>query len=202
MKNYFKLYGLAGLIRLSFNLFRTKMFYPKARLIRFPFDIRNRHLIDLGIGLTTGIGCRIEVHPIGSNQGDKCLKFGKNVEINDYVHIAASKSVIIGDNVLIAGKAFITDISHGCYSGNQNIQSTPFMIPNKRPLFAKPVIIERNVWIGESVSILPGVRIGEGVIVGANSVVSKSLPAFIIAVGNPAKAIKKFNFETKYWEII
>ncbi len=59
-----------------------------------------------------------------------------------------------------------------------------------------------NVWIGESVSVLPGVTIGQGAIIGANSVVSKNIPAYTIAVGSPAKPIKKFNFETTKWENI
>jgi lipopolysaccharide O-acetyltransferase len=100
----------------------------------------------------------------------------------------------------MASKIFISDLNHGCYEGNFSEQSSPRVRPNFRPLSAKHVIIEDNVWIGESVSILPGVTIGEGTIVGANSVVTKSLPANVIAVGSPAKPIKKFNFETSRWE--
>ena len=51
------------------------------------------------------------------------------------------------------------------------------------PLSSKPVVIKDNVWLGEFVSVLPGVTIGKGTIVGANSVVSKSLPPYVIAVG-------------------
>jgi acetyltransferase-like isoleucine patch superfamily enzyme len=130
----------------------------------------------------------------------KFIEFGENVELNDYVHIVASHSVKIGSNVLMASKIFISDLNHGCYEGNFSEQSSPRVRPNFRPLSAKHVIIEDNVWIGESVSILPGVTIGEGTIVGANSVVTKSLPANVIAVGSPAKPIKKFNFETSRWE--
>ena len=64
------------------------------------------------------------------------------------------------------------------------------------------VIIEDNVWLGEFVSVLPGVKIGKGAIIGSNSVVTKDIPANTIAVGSPAKVIKKYNFETKKWEIV
>jgi len=202
MKNYLTRYGIFRLIYLVLNVVRTKIFYPKARLIRFPLDIRNRHLIDLGIGLTTGIGCRIEVHPLNQSKENKCLEFGNNVEINDYVHIVASQSVKIGNDVLMASKIFISDINHGCYDGDPLFQTSPLTKPNDRPLSAKPVVIEDNVWIGESVSILSGVTIGKGSIIGANSVVSKNIPEFVIAVGIPAKAIKKYNFEKKRWEKI
>ena len=60
-------------------------------------------------------------------------------------------------------------------------------------------MIEQNVWLGEGVVVLPGVTIGENAIIGANAVVSKNIPAFSIAVGNPAKVIKTYNFEQKKW---
>lgn len=199
---YLKRYGVSRLINLVINVIRTRIFYRKSRLIRFPFDIRNRQYIDLGTGLTTGIGCRIEAHPIDSLSKNKCLIFGNNIEINDYVHIVASQSVKIGNDVLMASKIFISDTNHGCYDGEFAEQSSPLIRPNDRPLSAKPVVIEDNVWIGESVSILPGVTIGKGAIIGANSVVSRDIPEFVIAVGSPAKPIKNFNFETERWEKI
>jgi lipopolysaccharide O-acetyltransferase len=194
-----KRYTILGLQKLLFSYLNTKLFYSKSRLIRFPFDIRNKSNIDLGIGLTTGVGCRIEAFPIVKE--NIVLKFGKNVQINDYVHITAMESVKIGNNVLLASKIYISDCSHGSYCGDKN-DSPPNTIPAARPLFAKPVLIEDNVWLGEFVSVLPGVTIGKGTIVGANSVVAKSLPANVIAIGTPAKPIKKFNFETSRWEKI
>ena len=76
------------------------------------------------------------------------------------------------------------------------------MSTQDRKLSAKPVIIHDDVWIGEMVSILPGVEIGKGSIIGANSVVTKYIPDYSIAAGNPAKVIKQYNFNTKRWEKI
>lgn len=194
------LYGIEGVVKMSWNLVKTKLLYPNARIIRFPIDIRNKKNIDLGRNLTTGIGCRVECFPI-NDAGEVVLKFGENVQMNDYVHITAAKSVEIGDNVLMASKIYISDCSHGSYLGDSN-DSSPLSTPIDRPLSVKPVKIEKNVWLGEFVSVLPGVTIGQGTIVGANSVVSKSLPPNVIAVGAPAKPIKKFNFETNQWEKI
>ena len=194
------LYGIEGVVKMSWNLAKTKLLYPNARIIRFPIDIRNKKNINLGRNLTTGIGCRIECFPI-NDAGEVVLKFGENVQMNDYVHITAAKSVEIGDNVLMASKIYISDCSHGSYLGDSN-DSSPLTSPIDRPLSVKPVKIENNVWLGEYVSVLPGVTIGQGTIVGANSVVSKSLPPNVIAVGAPAKPIKKFNFETNQWEKI
>ena len=183
------------LLSLVFCKIRTRFVFKNARIIRFPIDIRGKKFIKVSKGFTTGVACRIEAYP---ENNQTTLFFGENFQMNDYVHITAMKKVHIGNNVLIASKVYISDCSHGSYAGNQD-DSNPNSIPKDRPLYSKPVIIEDNVWIGEFVSILPGVTIGKGSIIGANSVVSKSLPENVIAVGSPAKAIKKFNFEIQQW---
>lgn len=193
-----KQYGLSQLIYLSYCKIRTFFTFSNARIIRFPIDIRGKKYISVAKGFTTGVGCRIEAYP---KNEEITLFFGENFQMNDYVHITAMEKVQIGNNVLLASKIYISDCSHGSYSGDEN-DSHPDTNPNDRPLFSKLVVIEDNVWLGEFVSVLPGVTIGKGTIVGANSVVSKSLPPYVIAVGTPAKPIKKFNFETNKWEKI
>lgn len=174
----------------------SSIFFPKSRLIRFPIDVRGKRGIDFGKKLTTGKYCRIESF---SKTDDVTLIFGNNVQLNDFVHINALERVEIGNNVLIASKVFITDLEHGSYIGNMN-DSIPYTIVKDRPLSSKHVKIEDNVWIGELVSVLPGVTIGENSIIGANSVVTKNIPANSIAVGNPARVVKKYNFNTQKWE--
>lgn len=191
-----KRYGIRGFLKLMVSFIFTKLFYNNARLIRLPFDIRNKKNIQIGNGLTTGFGCRLEVHPI-KQTNDKLLIIGKNVEINDYVHIAAGESVIIGDNVLLASKIFISDINHGSYTCPKH--DSPLIPPNKRENSTSPVVIEDNVWIGESVCVLSGVTIGKGSIIGALSVVTKDIPPYSIAVGSPAKVVKQYDFEKQEW---
>ncbi|MEG1897534.1 MAG: DapH/DapD/GlmU-related protein, partial [Mucinivorans sp.] len=140
--------------------------------------------------------CRIEAYSI---DGTKTLHFGSNVQINDYVHICAMKNVTIGDNVLMAGRIYISDNSHGSYKGDEN-DTSPEIVPTNRAYPTNDVIIEDNVWLGEGVVVLPGVRIGKGSIIGANSVVSRNIPSNTIALGQPAKPIKKYNFNVKQWE--
>lgn len=193
-----KRYGIIGLFQVVIFKIRSFFVFKNARLIRFPIDIRGKKYISISKGFTTGVGCRIEAYP---KDNKTTLFFGENFQMNDYVHIAAMEKVQIGNNVLFASKIYVSDCSHGSYAGDE-YDSSPDSIPHDRELFAKPVIIEDNVWLGEFVSVLPGVTIGKGTIVGANSVVSKSLPANVIAVGTPAKPIKKFNFETQIWERI
>lgn len=191
-------YNILKKIQLSIWFIRTKLICRKARFIRFPIDIRGKKYINFGEQLTTGIGCRLEAF---SSDGSKTLFFGKNVQINDYVHISSMKNVSIGNNVLMASKIYISDNSHGFYKGNE-YDSSPEIAPINRPYFISEVIIKDNVWIGEGVTILPGVTIHTGTIIGANSTVSKSLPPFVIAIGAPAKPIKQFCFDTQKWEKI
>lgn len=191
-------YDLVGLWKMGMSFLYTKLFYRSARIIRLPFDIRNRKYIRMGKGLTTGHGCRLEAYPENNSVS---MFLGDNIQMNDYVHITAMQSVTIGNNVLMASKIYISDCAHGSYAGDA-ADSSPLTAPAERPFVCKPVVIEENVWLGEFVSVLPGTTIGKGTIVGANSVVSKSLPAYVIAVGSPARPIKKFNFDTNQWERI
>ena len=193
-----KRYNIFKLLQLVYFKLRTMLVFKDARIIRFPIDIRGKKYIKVSKGFTTGVGCRIEAYP---ENNKKTLFFGENFQMNDHVHITARESVKIGNNVLLASKIYISDCSHGSYSGDEN-DSHPESIPHERPLFSKPVVIEDNVWLGEFVSVLTGVTIGKGSIIGANSVVSKNIPANVIAVGSPAKPIKKFNFATNNWEKI
>jgi acetyltransferase-like isoleucine patch superfamily enzyme len=191
-----KKYGIFGTVKLIISLVYTKVFFRQARIIRLPFDIRNKRFIQIGNGFTTGFGCRLEAYPQTTASGP-ILLFGKNVEINDYVHIAAGEKVVIGDHVLIASKVFISDLNHGNYKDENS--DSPLSTPNSRKLSTSPVTIKDNVWIGEGVCIMPGVTIGYGSIIGASSVVTKDIPDYSIAVGSPAKVVKEYDFTAKQW---
>lgn len=198
MKKIFNTYGILGILQLIYFKIRTKLMFPKAKLIRFPFRIRGKNNITIDSGFVTGFNCRIDA--FSNHPKKEIIKIGKNVQINDNVHIGAIENVIIEDNVLIASKVFITDHDHGKYSGSD--QDSPYSRPDERKLSSAKVVIGKNVWIGEYVSVLKGVTIGEGSIIGTMSLVNKNIPPFCIAVGSPAKVIKKFNHISNKWEKI
>ncbi len=184
-------YSPSELLKNAWSLILTKIFFPSARLVRRPVYIRGRMGMSFGSGFTTGYGCRFEMlHP----EGKQTLHIGKNCKMGDRVHICALESVTIGDDCLLASNIFISDTDHG--SGKED----PLTPPDLRPLTAKNVSIGRSVWIGEGVAILPGAKIGNGCIIGAHSVVKGEIPDFTIAVGAPAKPVKRYQFETKTWE--
>lgn len=189
-------YGLIGIFRLTIDLINTKIFFSGARIVRRPIYLRGKAGFSFGTQFTLGRNARIELFPTGRSQPS--LSIGNNVQINDSVHIAVIQSIEIGDHVLIASRVFISDHGHGNYS-SQGIPSNPAEPPNARQLTSAPVKIGNNVWIGEQVSILPGVSLGSGCVVGANSTVTKSFPKNTMIAGSPAKIIKRFDDNREEW---
>lgn len=184
-------------VELAWFLLRTKLIDRNIRLIRFPFVLRGRQFVDFGKQLTTGYWCRFEVFPI-NNDKNKRLILGNNIQMNDFVHICALEHVEIGDGCLFASHVYISDNSHGRYSGGIS-ESSPNVAPDHREYITAPVKIGKNVWLAEGVIVMPGVSIGDGCIIGAHSVVNKDIPAASIAVGSPARVVKKYDFEKKSW---
>jgi lipopolysaccharide O-acetyltransferase len=196
MTQLFRRYDFFGLLRLTLDVTITKIFFPRARIVRRPFYIRGPSFIKIGKKFTAGVGLRLDAFP---DKKQDCIKIGNNVQVNDYVHICAIESLSIGDNVLIASRVFITDHNHGSYSGLME-HSDPEMPPAKRKLISSPVHIGDNVWIGEGAGVLPGVRIGKGSVIGCGAVVTRDIPEYCLAVGSPARVVKKYNLQTKKWE--
>ena len=109
-------------------------------------------------------------------------------------HIRVGRRFFANFNLVILDEALVT-IGDDCFIGpNVSIytacHSTDPTERNTRREWARPVTIGHNVWIGGSVTILPGVTIGDNVTIGAGSVVVHDIPANTVAVGNPAKVIK------------
>ena len=115
------------------------------------------------------------------------LSIGKDCNFGAFNHITCANRVTIGDRCLTGKWVTITDNSHG-----RTDSETLMTAPIKRSLFSKgPVIIGDNVWIGDKATILPGVSIGNGAVIAANAVVTKDVPAYSVAAGNPARIIKQ-----------
>jgi len=111
----------------------------------------------------------------------KQISVGKRFFANFNFTVLDEASVIIGDDCFIGPNVSIYTACH----------STDPVERNSRQEWAKPVSIGNNVWIGGSVTILPGVTIGDNVTIGAGSVVVGDIPSDSIAVGNPCRVVKK-----------
>lgn len=206
LKSIYRERGGLGIFKIAISKLYSKRIRSKnGYSVGFYIDYSCEWLADssamIGEGFRAGRRCRIETVKFHNGV---CyiprLIVGKNVAMNDDVHIGCVGKVKIGDNVLMASKIYISDHNHGSYKGER--QDSPKVPPNERPLDYSYVEIADNVWIGEGVVILPGVIIGEGSIIGSNSVVTKSIPNHCIAVGSPAKVVKIYNFCKGKWESI
>ncbi|NVD06718.1 acyltransferase [Vibrio sp. JPW-9-11-11] len=140
--------------------------------------------------LTISLGdhCRISGHTTfsGRPQSDHPqLIVGSNVDIGWQSTIAVGTRVVIEDNVRIAGGAFLFGYSGHAFNAEQRARGL-----GDSDTDVGHIVLERDVWLGTNVTVCPNVTIGRGTIVGTGSVVTKSLPPFVVAAGNPARVIK------------
>lgn len=162
--------------------------------VRFP-SIKNGppHFGRIIVGDNSWICGTINIFP---HNKDVTLRIGSDCYIGDESRIWCAKSVTIGNRVLIAHNVNIFDttthpIEKQTRYEHEKIVKASGMPTNQYPgIFENAVVIHDDVWIGCNSIILKGVEIGEGAIVGAGSVVTKSVPPNVLVVGNPAKVVK------------
>ena len=123
------------------------------------------------------------------------ITIGNNVNIGPGAVFDGAGKIEIGDGVIFGPEVII-------YSRNHNYNSIDLKsLPYDNICFTSKVVIKDYVWIGSRVIILPGVTIGLGAVIGAGSVISRDIPDFAVAIGNPSKIIKFRNkdvFNTLY----
>jgi acetyltransferase-like isoleucine patch superfamily enzyme len=119
------------------------------------------------------------------------LSIGEGSYIGDFNHIAAVRRVVIGRHVLTANGVYISDNTH-------SFEDITLPIMHQPVLFKAEVHIGDGSWIGENVCII-GARIGRNCVIGANSVVTEDIPDYSVAVGAPAKVIKRYDEMNRKW---
>lgn len=166
------------LYRKSFKAFHhSSLLAPSIRLIKPQF-------ISIGECSSVLSGCILEC--VVSQQSCPELNIGNHVSLGEYSHITCTRRVVIGNGVLTGRFVLITDNAHGGTAKKELV-----IAPASRTIVSKgEVVIGNNVWLGDKVTILPGIHIGDGAVIGANSVVTKNIPAYAVACGNPARIIK------------
>ena len=146
---------------------------------------------NISIGKGSGIGAHSIImcnsNYIKSIPNAGTLSIGDNVSISEYCNIQCSNRIVIEDGVLTGRFVLIDDADHGTFD-----QESLTLPPGNRPIVSKgPIHIAKNVWIGDKVSILSGVTIGEGSIVAAGAVVTKDIPPYCLCGGVPARILKR-----------
>ena len=171
------------------NLYRMEKrgFKQLDGFINYPITSSGEKNISIGknsiIGKYSHITAWASYKNGGNDKYNPTIIIGSNCHIGEYNHITSISNITIGNNVLTGRYVLITDHNHG--------DKTDFNLPPKnRPLKTKGgVTIGNNVWIGDKVVILSGVTIGDGAIIGANSVVTKNVERQSIVAGIPARTI-------------
>ena len=120
------------------------------------------------------------------------IEIGDEVYIGRFSHIVSVKSVKIGKNVLISDKVYISDNLH-------EYKDIDIPIKKQKIINKSIVSIGDNSWLGENSCII-GASIGKHCVIGANSVVLSDIPDYSIAVGTPARVIKRYNRDKNIWE--
>ena len=138
--------------------------------------------------LRIGRNCKINGHTTfaaGSVLEAPTLTLGDETNISYGTVISVSQSVTLGSHVRLADGCYITDNPGHPLDAERRRRHEPVDRDQ-----IKPVVIEDDVWLGTRVTVMPGVRIGRGTVVGTGSVVTRDLPPYSLAVGNPARVVR------------
>lgn len=157
-----------------------------------PLRFSNLHQVRVGQGVTVNRDCWIGVVSASLNETDVRLVIGDYSAIGMGCTISAAGLIEIGENVLFARNVYISDHGHAFSDISIPIKDQGITSP-------LPIKIGSNSWLGQNSVVLPGVTIGEHCIVGANSVVRSDIPSFCVAVGAPARIVKKYEQATNSW---
>ena len=177
--------------------FQAIKFKKRAKVIdNGGLKVRLQQYIKTGDKVSLGENCRLlcwdQYHSGNTIQSlNPNLVIGNNFRATRNLTIQCAGNIIIGDNVLVASDVFIINYNHGLDPITDNYLNNNLEV--------NEIKIEDGVWIGNSVIILPGVKIGKKSIIGAGSVVCKSIPDYCVAVGNPARIIKRYDHSSNIW---
>ena len=126
-----------------------------------------------------GDGCYIEP-PLHANWGGRHVHFGKHVYANFHLTLVDDTDIYVGDYTMFGPNVTVATAGH------------PILPALREQVYQynMPIWIGRNCWIGAGAILLPGVHIGDGTVIGAGSVVTKDIPANVVAVGNPCRVLR------------
>lgn len=153
------------------------------------------HRIDGHAGISMGAGSTLQrggwLYCVSIDSQAARLSIGRHCEFGYNNHITCVRSVTIGDHVLTANNVYIADNLHGYEDVTRPVIQQPVR-------FKQAVVIGDGSWIGENVCII-GASVGRNSVIGANAVVTRDIPDFCVAVGSPAKVIRRFDTARGEW---
>ena len=151
-------------------------------VIQLPVRLSGERRMSIGSGVFVGAGSWLQT--LGSSDA-VALEIGDGTSIAGNCVVSAAASVRIGERVLIARGAYISDHAHA-------YERTDVPIADQGIANIRPVVVGDGAWIGENTVITPGAVIGAGAVVAANSVVSSEIPPYSVAIGSPARVVRRY----------
>ena len=151
-----------------------------------PTEVEKRRAMLKDMFAEIGDGCYIEP-PFHANFGGRHCHFGNNVYANFNLTMVDDTHIFVGDNTMIAPNVVLASAGH------------PILpeLREKGYQYNFPVKIGKNCCLGAGVIVLPGVTVGDNTVIGAGSVVTKDIPANVVAVGNPCRVVREINERDK-----
>lgn len=129
-----------------------------------------------------GTDCYIET-PFHANWGGKHVHFGNGVYANFDLTLVDDGEIFVGNHVMFGPGVVLSTGTHPIHPG----------LREKQAQYNAAIHIENNVWIGANAVVMPGIRIGANSVIGAGSIVTKDIPANVVAVGSPCKVLRAIN---------
>lgn len=151
-----------------------------------PTQLDKREEMLKGMFAEIGENCYIEP-PLHSNWGGKHVHFGKNVYANFGLTLVDDTHIYVGDGTMFGPNCVIATAGHPIDP----------VLRERQLQYNIPVHIGKNCWLGAGVLVMPGVTIGDNTVIGAGSVVTKDIPANVIAVGNPCRVLREIGEHDK-----
>lgn len=176
---------------LRITIYNHFSYFGKGSALNKPLIIGMPENITIGNNVAIQHKAWLTANPQTGNKSAE-LVIMDGCRIGNFNHIYATSSIILEKNVLTADKVYISDNLHNYENINTPVHSQSIKQLNQ-------VRIGEGSWLGENVCII-GACVGKQSVIGANSVVTKDIPDYCVAVGAPAHIIKRYNFETKQWE--
>lgn len=174
----------------SFSLMISGSFaaFGSKSVIQPPVRLTGERRIAIGDGVFVGAGSWLQV--LEGKDEHVALEMGDGTSIAGNCVVSAARSVRIGARVLIARGVYISDHSHA-------FEDTGRAVLDQGVTRVEPVEVCDGAWLGENVVIGPGVRVGLGTVIGANSVVLDDVPDHSVAVGAPAEVIRRLDADAQ-----
>jgi len=172
-----------------FSAFASGAFaaFGRGSVLQPPLRLQGEEFIVVGAGVFVGAGSWLQV--LGSSHSEPAIVIGDGASIAGGCVLSAATSIRLGARVLIARNVYVADHMHA-------FEDASLPVLDQGIARIRPVEIGDGAWLGENVVVGPGVRIGRGAVIGANAVVLEDVPDHAVAVGAPARVVRRFAGES------